>query len=236
VYPPTGALTKAPGSSKGTSSLDPGQNVAVASRLGGQIWVAYKIGYPTANQIGLWRLGSTKVVKVHAPDVRHITLQPGLGGRLWLAWSDGSARIFVTRTNVANTRVGAVRRFAPPTKKGSYPSVWSLSGTGSKGKLHLVLDAQVGLKAPQIWYQRVIPGLQLAVSPRSLNHGAVTATVTDAGAPVAHATVTFRGQSKKTNAKGKASFRVAATVKSGRYPMVSKHLGYARASVRVRVT
>lgn len=129
VSPSLGSWMQAPGSSIKGNSLDPGQDVAVASRRGGGVWAAYKVGYPTANKIRLWHVGTKQGFLIKGKDVRHITLTPGLNGRLWLAWTDGRPSVHVTRTNPAVTRIGAVRTLKVPTKRGSYPSVYSIGST-----------------------------------------------------------------------------------------------------------
>lgn len=239
VYPkPIGALAKGPGSSKGGSSLDPGQRVAVAARAGGQVWAAYKVGYPTANKIALWRLGSKETLTLRTADVRKIALVAGSGGRLWLAWySATSGKIRATRTNPGVTRFGSVVSFRPPTsKKWPYPNVWSLGGSGRGGPLHLFANAAIGVSDPQIWYRKVLAGLTLIASPRSLNKGRVVAKVVDAGTPVAGARVSFLGKTKTTRANGTVSFKVKASVPKGRKSMSASKAGYARGHAVVTVT
>jgi len=231
VYPnPMGVVHKAPSStSKSGSYLIPDQDVAVASRAGGGVWAAYKVGYPTANQIGLWRVGSTEVHLIKASDVDRVGLYRATGGRLWLVWYSGtSGMVRVSRTNSSVTRIGTVRSFRPPTSKAyPYPSVWSVGGSGSGGPLHLVINAQIGSAQPQIWYRKVLPGLTLGVSPRSLNKGFVVARVADAGTPVSGARVTFLGHSKLTSRYGTARFLVSSAVPRGKKGLTASKLGYA---------
>lgn len=239
VYPtPIGAWRKAPKSTeKDGDFVLPDQNVAVASRAGGEVWAAYAIGYPTANRIGLWRVGSKELITLRAPDVGAITLQPGSGGRLWLAWDSGtSGRVKVARTNPAVTKLGIARSFKPPSKKGSSNSVWSIAGSGRGGPLHLVINSQINSADPQIWYRKVLPGLRLVMSPRKLARGKVVATVTDAGAGVDHARVTFHGTSKLTNAQGKVAFSVARSVPDGKYRAKATKAGYAPGRAVVTVS
>jgi hypothetical protein len=118
---------------------------AVASRKGGQVWAAYKVGYPTANKIRLWRVGTKQKLTISAKDARHVMLTPDLNGRLWLAWYSGaSGTIKVTRTNTAVSRIGAVRNLKPPSKRGSYNSVYATAGTGLGGWLHLLVNSAIG--------------------------------------------------------------------------------------------
>jgi hypothetical protein len=240
VYPkPIGKLLQAPGSSVKGSSLDPGvtQAVAVASRQGGQVWAAYKVGYPTANKIRLWQVGTRKGFLVRSPDVRRITLEPGLNGRLWLVWQGGSSRsIKVTRTNTRVTRIGRVQTFKAPTHKGQYSSVYSLSGTGLGGALHLLVNAQIGTADPQIWYRRVPPGLTVTATPAKLSAGKVKVKVTDAGAPVSGARVSFLGGHKTTKGSGTVVFRVRSSTPSGKVRATATKAGYAKGADVVRIT
>lgn len=239
VYPtPIGTMSKAPGSSKGASSLDPGQAVAVASRAGGQVWAAYKVGYPTANQIALWRVGTKQRLMVKTSDVRRVALFSGSAGRLWLAWYGGSnPTLKVARTNASVTRLGHVSVFKPPTSKASpYPSLWAIGGSGHGGPLHLFINAQIGIASPQIWYRKVLPGLTLVASPRSLNKGRVVAKVTDAGKAVRGARVTFLGHTKTTSRLGTVRFKVGAAVAKGKKRLTASKAGYGQGHAVVRVT
>ncbi|MDH4160549.1 MAG: hypothetical protein OEV62_09860, partial [Actinomycetota bacterium] len=238
VWPkPIGGLTRAPQSSTKGSSLNPQQGVAVASRKGGGVWVAYKVGYPTANKIRVWKVGTKQGFTVRTTDADHISLVPGPAGRLWLVWdSNGGDKVKVARTNANVTRIGVVRSLKPPTKKGSYSYVWATGGSGAGGPLHLLVNAQIGATSPQIWYQKVLAGLKLAASPKKLDFGKVVAKVSDAGKAISGAKVTFRGSTKTTGAKGTATFTVARGVKSGKYPMIATKAGYARGRAVVTVT
>jgi hypothetical protein len=238
IWPkPIGALKRAPQSSTKGNSLNPQQGVAVASRAGGGVYAAYKVGYPTANKIRVWKVGTKQGFTVRTTDADHISLLTGPGGRLWLVWdANGGSKVKVARTNAQATRIGVVRSLKPPTKKGSYSYVWATGGSGSGGPLHLLVNGQIGATSPQIWYQKVLAGLRLTVSPKKLDFGKVVATVSDAGKAISGATVTFRGSSKKTGAKGTVTFTVARGVKSGKYPVLAKKSGYARGRAVVTVT
>ena len=218
-------------------SLSPQQGVAVASRKGGGVYAAYKVGYPTANKIRVWKVGTKQGFTVRTTDADHISLLTGPGGRLWLVWdANGGSKVKVARTNTQATRIGVVRSLKPPIKKGTYGYVWATGGSGAGGPLHLLVNGQIGATSPQIWYQKVLAGLKLTASPKKLDFGKVVAKVSDAGKAISGATVTFRGSSKKTGAKGTATFKVARGVKSGKYPVLAKKSGYARGRAVVTVT
>ncbi len=239
VWPkPIGALKHAPKSSTKGDSLNPQQAVAVASRKGGGVYAAYKVGYPVANKIRIWRVGTKDGFNVKTKDADHISLLTGPGGRLWLVWdSDGGSKVKVVRTNKKVTRVGVVRTYKPPKKKGDlYNPVWATGGSGSGGPLHLLINSQMGTRATQIWYRKVLPGLRLVVSPRKLGSGKIVATVTDAGKAVAGAVVKFHGKKKTTHASGKVTFKVGKGVASGKYKLKAKKAGFAKGLAVVKVT
>ncbi len=239
VWPkPIGSLKQGPKSSTKGDSLNPQQGVAVASRKGGGVWAAYKVGYPVANKIRLWHLGTKDGFNVKTKDADHISLLTGPGGRLWLVWdSDGGSKVKVVRTNKKVTRVGVVRTYKPPKKKGDlYNPVWATGGSGSGGPLHLLINSQMGTRATQIWYRKVLPGLQLVVSPKKLSSGKIVAKVTDAGQPVGGAIVKFHGHKKTTHASGTVKFKVGKGLASGKYKLKAKKKGFAKGLAFIKVS
>ena len=99
-----------------------------------------------------------------------------------------------------------------------------------------MINAQLGAGDAQIWYQKVLPGLTLTASPRTLNKGKVVAKVTDAGHPVAGARVRFLGSTKTTGANGTVSFKVGAAVPDGKKSLTATKGGYAQGHAVVKVT
>ena len=236
VYPqPPGKVLKAPGSTTGPNSLIPSQNVATAASSRGGVYVAYLVGYPYGNHVRIWEVGTHHTLTVKANDARQVMLAAGPGGRLWLGWyNNGTHSIKVARTDPSVSHLGAIRSIKPPGDR--YSSVWKVAGSGGSGPLHLVVNANPTGKNPQIYYQKVSPGLTLVAKPHSLSKGVVVAKVSDAGKAVGHAKVTFRGQSKQTNGRGIAKFRVPGSAHPGRYGMTATRAGYAAGHASVRVT
>ena len=77
------------------------------------------------------------------------------------------------------------------------------------------------------------------VSPGTIKQstgGRVTITVTDAGARVVGAVVTYNGIKKKTNSFGQASFRIAKGTSKGRHAISFHHGGYTGGKATFRVT
>jgi hypothetical protein len=239
VHPlPTGTRTKAPGSSEGTSTTDPRQTIALAGRVGGEVWAGYPVGFPTPTGLRLWRLGSTETLNLASRYVRNVVVAPAPGGRLWAAWFQQSPSGFAVkaaRTNAAVTRFGAVQTFRPPG--GSSGNVWAMAGVGDNGYLDLVLNANKTTSGnAQVFHRRIKPALSVSVTPARLTDGRVTVRVTDAGAAIAGARVTLLGTSKLTSRTGTASFSVSRAVRDGTYSATASKTGYAPGRDTVRVT
>jgi hypothetical protein len=235
VWPlPLGARTKAPDSSEGASASDPDQTIAMAGRIGGEVWAAYLVGYAPAEQIALWRLGSNErlIIRANDPDAPSLAAAPG--GRLWLSWYDrGSKTVKAVRTNRAVTRFGRVQTF--PIPGGSDGAVWTTTGVGGGGPLDLVVNAQRGFGDSHIWHRRVLPGLTVDVRPARIDRGRVTIEVSDAGEAVAGARVRLLGDTVTTNARGEATVTVARSTRDGRYKVTATKAGYAPGSDTLRV-
>lgn len=239
VWPqPAGPALLAPGSvTAAGQSSGPGQPVALAARVGGGVWVAYLPGYPTSSTIRLWRVGSSTWRDVAAGGTAGlVALTSAPSGRLWLSWVTlGDHALHAVRTNRAVTALGTVRRIIQPG--GPTSQVDATVTEGSRGPLDIIASTQVsGAGEPTLYALQVLPALGIQAKPARLRDGKVRVTVTDAGSPVARATVTFRGTKAQTNARGKVKFTVSRAVKDGRYPAVAKKAGYLKATTRVRIT
>ncbi|WP_459972369.1 carboxypeptidase-like regulatory domain-containing protein [Nocardioides pyridinolyticus] len=233
---PNGGLLKAPGSSDGSGrSTGTGQPVALAERAGGGVWLAYLVGYPTSSTIRLWKVGTSERLTIDTgAAASHLCLTPSTAGRLWLSWRTiGDHRLHAVRTSRDVGRLGPVQHVTQPG--GPSTSVWLTACEGSRGPLSLVVNAQTTAARPTIYARQVLPALSARRSPKKLDKGRVTVTVTDAGDPVAGAAVTFRGRSVTTNGRGKAVVVVRPSVKPKRYRLTVAAAGYRPTSVTIRV-
>jgi hypothetical protein len=225
VLPSLGGRVLAPGSLTRARSVGIDQRTPIAARLGAPgVYVAYCSGYPRCTRAMLWRVGAKKALPAGgSPDVEDVNVAAGPEGRLWVMWHDGqsSKTLFVRRTNKAVTRFGPLLRVNPPN---GTTSVWKLKGDGSLGALDLLASVSTG-KALSTWHTQVRPPLSLSAKRQK---STVTFRVTDAGDPVAGATVTVGGKKLQTNAAGtaKTSLGAAAQATAGK-------AGYTSASVRV---
>ncbi len=160
ILPTEGPEIKAPGSSVGSNSLSPDQEVAMAARTQGGTYVAYCVGYPTCDHVGLWKVGSDHARRVPmSSGADSIALAASKGGRLWVAWEKNSTgKIYAVRTNSDANRFGAVRTIDAPA---SSFSVYRLAIEGSTGRGDIIIN-----DADFLWHQQVLPGLRLAAWPR----------------------------------------------------------------------
>jgi len=225
VLPNAGPRLLAPGSVTGGKSIVQDQRTAIAARLGAPgVYLAYCSGYPTCKRALLWRVGTKRALAAGgSPDVEDVNIASGPDGRLWVMWHDGqnSRTLFVRRTNRAATRFGPVVRVKPP---GGTSAVWKLSGEGSSGVLDLLASVTTG-GSLATWHTQVRPPLAVGAARTK---STVTFRVTDAGDPVAGATVDVAGRKLQTNASGRATATLA-----GAATATATKRGYADASVRV---
>ncbi|HYF71354.1 MAG TPA: hypothetical protein VD864_00960 [Nocardioides sp.] len=230
LLPTTGPVAKVPRSSEGPDVITPAQATAFVARPGGGLYLAYCIGYPTCDAVGLWRVGSGQPVIVPGSrGARDIALSTGPGGRLWVAWTTYDV-VKVVHTGTTGTRFGAVRTIKPPA---AVDALYGVSLAGSDGSADVLINSGTAL-----WHQQVLPGLTLKAAPKRWRHGTqqrVTFTVTDAGDQVGGARVTALGESCTTAGTGRCSITFAAS-RSTRFVATARHAGYGAGTVRLKVT
>ncbi len=205
---PVGSPALAPGSATANraNALQPLQRTPVTGRLGADgVFLAYGAGYPSFTRVNLLRVGGKPITVAKGADMRDVSVVAALQGRLWVMW-DRAGKYYAARSNPSATRFGPAIKIKPPPKTVSTFGLW---GDGSLGGLDLL--ASVGtLNSVAIWHTQVLPGLSARKSVRKLNSKArrVTVTVTDAGDPVAGASVRVGKKRLKTNSKGETTFVV----------------------------
>lgn len=156
----------------------------------------YKYGGPTTTIAG----GPFTVAKAFA----------GPSGRLWLVWGDAAGGLFVTRSNQAVNRFEPVQKMKSPS---GASFLWNAQGDGSTGALDVFVDASTA-DGRGFWHTHVLArdSLKGRVSARHKGKQTITLTLTDAGDPLAGASITAshagRVQHLKTNASGTASLTV----------------------------
>lgn len=221
---PQGGRRLAQGSVTGKSSIYPGNRTSLTGRIGaGGVYLFYGQGYPTFKTLALWKVDSANPQLVLKADGgEHANLAAAPDGRLWLMW-ERNGTIYAARTNRAATRLGAANAVRPP----SGATIYRLNGEGSAGPLDLIANMQAG-GSQALWHQQVWPKLELAGS-RTGNR--IVFRVSDAGEPVAAATVKAAGRTLKTAANGRVTLAKAPT---GRVKATASKAGYAPAAANVR--
>jgi len=205
-----------------------GHQVAITGRIGAPgIFVAYTQGTNEfTGDPALFRVDTGKATKLSSRNAQKISIAAAPSGRLWVFWKEAGT-VFATRSNTAATRFGAMRRIKVPG--GNSSTIFDLAGEASTGPLDLLALISPPGGHVANFHQRVLPGLTVTTS-KAKNR--TIFRVTDAGEPVAKATVKVRGVGSKTTGRdGSARF----ALRSGNYTGRASRPGYASDSVRVRV-
>jgi len=233
ILPTPGAFAAAPGSittnDYGVNSLDPGQRLAMTSRAGGGVYVAFTLGYPSPTGIRILELGTNRAMDIAASGrIGRISLTSDPAGRLWLVYAD-SNRIKAVHTNPAATQLGSIGSWGAPA---GTETIWKSAALGSAGGVDIAASSDAGGKI-NAWYTQALRTLTVSASPGTVRRGHnVTIRVTDAGAPVAGVRVRFGSRSATTNAAGKATFRPTSR---GTVRVTAKKAGFNDGSTGVRV-
>ncbi len=198
----------------------------VARAKSGGFYVGYALGYPTANQVRVWRAGAGAARLLARTDANsQVTLAADAKGRVWAVWSDGTfgeTQVLAARSNPEATEFGAA--VDAGAVRGAH-STYALDASATSRALDILALFGTGTESGGATYMaRIEPGLKLTARKRS---GRVTFTVTDAGDPVRGATVRAAGRSGRTDRQG----RVTLTLKRGRATATAP--GYAAAKLRV---
>ena len=235
IIPGPGAFSQAPGSiptnDYGTNSSDPDQQVAMAARAGGGVFVAYKMGYPSTTGIRILRVdtGATLDFPVSG-NVRSVSMGADPAGRIWVAWNQ-SDRMRAVHTNRAGTVLGSIGSWGAP--RGT-DTMWKTTTSGSEGGADVVVTATTQ-SAINVWHTQIQRTLTVSADPGTARRGGrVTFSVTDAGDPVAGATVRFGSRTGRTNAAGKATITAPGSRGTARATARKAGFNPNLTSVRVR--
>ena len=111
-------------------------------------------------------------------------------------------------------------------------SVHRLAGDGSAGYLDVFASTEYrDIDATHT--TRILPGLTLVGPPSTVSGATVTLQVSDAGAAMAGAKVTFRGVSAVTDEKGRATLPIKGG--QGTASVVATRAGYTRDAIPLKV-
>jgi hypothetical protein len=204
--------------------------VPIVLRRGDVGFYVADVAAPRARRVLLWRLGSPAqkllVVAGGEDPKSRVALAAAPDGRLWVAWRTfhGASVLHLRRSNPAGTVLGAQVDVQAP------------AGAVEIG--HVDLDAQadrvdaivsfsfVGSVRGNPYHTQVFPGLTLEAKGGKV----LSFRVTDAGDPVAGATVSVGGTTVRTDSRGEAT----ADLPSGQYRATASKPGYVSATRLVR--
>ena len=237
---PTGATLWMPGSHGSDAPIQNVALTAIPGQAGAYVAQTLSRGFSTS-KLMVWKVGSPTSTTVArfpstgAPDDPAIAATPD--GRLWVAWS-AKGRIWARRSNEQRTAWGATTSIpvAPHTD-----TVYKLAVSAQAG----VLDA-FGAFSPsstgdvQTWHSQIEPGLSVVAHATTvrLRHGrhqlGIKATVTDAGSPLANASVDVAGTRAQTHADGTALLRLRTFKPGATIHIRAEHTGYVPATTNVR--
>jgi hypothetical protein len=241
--PATGTPSGAPVQMPGSTTLFNGQpnssqmlaRTPIAARAGGGVYVAYPGGYPTTNQVRLWRIADSRSAVLATSKSDHIAgLSADRAGRLWVFWVERSTNeVFARRSNTSATSFGpSVKVKAPAGQQ----SAFKIDGNAQDGALDVVvLFGDAAGKQAQ-WHTQFFPGLAVKASPSKVNGAKSTAvkfSVTDPD-PVKGAKVSAGGKSATTDAKGHATINLGPTKKKKLTATAGKS-GYTNGSTKIKV-
>jgi hypothetical protein len=226
---PVGAAALLPGSTatvdgKPTRVCDAAGRVPLVARPDGRFYAADSTGYPSATQVKLWRIGGgSSTVAAGDGEKRTVALAVASDGRLWIAWSRrGSNQLYFRRSNRGATVLGAVVAVRQPRRQ---VEASELDIAAQDDRLD-VLGRFAALSGVTLFHSQVYPGLTLVAR----GGDRATFRVTDAGDPVAGATIRVAGRTLTTGAGGTAS----ADLPPGTHRATAARAGYTGATASVR--
>jgi hypothetical protein len=244
ILPAKAAPLRAPGSgSAGSADNEPRQQVALAARPGGGVYLAYCSPTKTRQcaHIDLWKVGSARPMVVPGSGTGSagwVALAVGPGGRLTVAWFDfGQNKIHVIRTNTKATKFGGARTVKQPPKTILFNGL-QVEGTSGRQDVIANVTRTTAGNPVEFWHTQVFAGLKLTSKPSSFSHNAaatVTFTVTDAGDPVSAVHVSCIGRSGITNSHGQVKLTFARGTSAGRHTCTATSASYAAGKTTINV-
>jgi hypothetical protein len=224
-----GPVRKAPGS--GTNSVGNLFSAATVAMTNTNthsgIFLAYCSSGPTCS-LRLWRVGASKALTVpHSSPASDVAISAGPDGRIWVAWYNHSTNdVSTVRTNTADTAFGPVETYATPCFE---DGLIGLSG-GSYGRLDVALQCVDNAQLrTQDYITQSLAGLSIRASQTVIKNdvsNTVTFEVTDAGDPVAGATVRVDGRVKTTGGSGTVSITFPKGSATGKYAVTASATNY----------
>jgi hypothetical protein len=224
------------------NSVNPSQDVSVTGRIGGGVWAAYASGWPLPHKLVLWHVGTSTTLTLNTTgNIQYTGISPAPGGRLWVWWVQDQT-LYAVRTNPSVTRFGVVRAVRSPATAGQAPT--RTGGDGTLGPLDAVINVigkdtnASGDPTAEIFSARILEGLKVIASPGKVSYargGRVVVKVSDAGVPVPGVAVRVGSLLVQTNAKGVATFVIAARSSRGAHVVSATGVGWYPGSTSFKV-
>jgi hypothetical protein len=195
--------------------------VPMVARVGGGFYMLSTDGNRRA--VHVWRTGAPSAATLAGGSSfkQQLALAAAPGGRLWAGWmQNGSLRL--RRSNPAGTVFGATVTVPAPPGDATY----QLDLSGQADRVDAIVRTAASGAGVALYHAQSYPGLTLtAHSGRRARF-----EVTDAGDPVAGATVRVAGREATTNARGVAVIAVSAH----RHTATASKKAYVSATASVR--
>ena len=131
------------------------------------VWMAYPVGYPSANKLLVWKVGDAgaTTLATSTGDIHEVAITSDPDGRVIVAWHEASTggKTFLRVSNTDVTAWGAPFAIAPPK---SVTQVWALQASAQSGGLvDLVSNFSEGTGTPmRFWHTQAVAPPELAKS------------------------------------------------------------------------
>ncbi len=152
-----------PGTTNMSGSEQDYRTPIVARAKSGGFYVAYAVGYPTANKIRVWKVGSSSTTLVASTangSMASIAADPK--GRLWVVWREGQFDSIHVMAARSDKDVG---KFGAPVDAGAVKNAataYALDANATASSLDVLALFGVGTESGASTYTtRVLPGLTL---------------------------------------------------------------------------
>lgn len=221
------ASSSTPFGGRQVRACDAAGRVPLVQRPDASFFVADSVGYPSSTLVLLWRLGGGFAnVAGGAGEKRTVALAAAPDGRLWVAWTRrGTNLVFFRRSNRAVSVWGEVVSVKQPRGQVEASELDIAAQNDRLDVLGRFGSVSAGVT---LFHSQVYPGLTL----RARGGDVARFRVTDAGDPVAGATVRVAGRTVKTNAAGVATLDLPRGVYAAR----ASKPKYTGDTARVRAT
>jgi hypothetical protein len=156
ILPSPSAFAQAPGSvtnaGTGAGSLSPDQRIAMVSRTGGGVLVAYKVGYPTTSRIRVWQAGTSRQFDLPGSSgAGRIAMAAEPGGQVWVTWIAGS-KVKAARISASGVVPRSTITWAGPP---GTSTLWKIgASSGAQKRLDVIVTASGAGGGINVWHRQ----------------------------------------------------------------------------------